>query len=672
MIMFFDEIETDEIPQIDIISRTQSFFGPASPLLDSRKMGGPVYENRPQQTEMAQKIAETFQENRNLCIEAPTGVGKSFAYLAPAIYFALNKKLPVVISTETISLQEQLIDKDIPFLRKIIGIEFTAAVAKGKSNYLCLRRLSFSGGEHSHEYLPLDSMLPDVARIAKWADKTEDGSISDISFPYNKSVWEYVCCEVGNCLRQKCQFYKKCFYWKARKQWDKANILIANHALFFTDLKIKSVEDIETTLLPQYCAVILDEAHTLEDSAAQHLGMRISNFGVRSFLRKLFDPNKGKGLLLRKGEETLSLRRMVSEILESAENFFRNVGEFLLRHDENILRIRQSNFVANTLSEHLGGLSGALKKYIENQEDEDFKQELNAQLMVCEYYHESIFNFMNLNLADHVYWIESRNDNAVFVEMTAAPLNVGEVLKKTLFNGKIPVILTSATLSVSKTLNYYYSRIGFTNGESAILDSPFDFQKQVKFYIPKIPLPDEEGYFDAVCEQIEIFIRKTHGKAFVLFTSYEMMKRSVEKLRGFFHALGIKLMVQGEGMSRSLMLKEFRDDINSVIFGTSSFWMGVDVPGEALSNVIITKLPFAVPDHPLIQARAEKLEREGKKAFMDYQLPEAVLRFKQGIGRLIRSKTDKGIIVVLDRRVISKRYGKAFLDSIPPCPIDIQ
>ncbi|MCX6984340.1 MAG: ATP-dependent DNA helicase, partial [Lentisphaerae bacterium] len=309
---------------------------------------------------------------------------------------------------------------------------------------------------------------------------------------------------------------------------------------------------------------------------------------------------------------------------------------------------------------------------LEGEEDDDLKQELNSMLQRCEYYRLAISDFVAMRLEDHVYWIERSTRNDMSIQLYAAPLNVNEVLQELLFKKEKPVIVTSATLSVAGKLEYYTRRIGFTNGGELVLDTPFDFESQVKIYISKqMPLPDEEGYLDAACDEIENYIRLTHGKAFVLFTSYDTMKKTGEKLRFFFENIGVTLLIQGEGKSRTAMLNEFKQDVNSVIFGVASFWMGVDVPGEALSNVIITKLPFAVPSHPLVQARTEKLEKEGGRSFMDYQLPEAVLRFRQGVGRLIRKKTDKGIIVILDRRVISKRYGKIFLDSIPKCPVEV-
>jgi ATP-dependent DNA helicase DinG len=340
-----------------------------------------------------------------------------------------------------------------------------------------------------------------------------------------------------------------------------------------------------------------------------------------------------------------------------------------------LIRLRKPDFVTDILSEKIGRFEHMLKEYtseLVDKDDDDLKQELNSMLQRCEYYRLAISDFVSMRLEDHVYWIERSIRNDMNIQLYAAPLNVNEVLQALLFKKDKPVVVTSATLSVAGKLEYYTRRIGFTNGGELVLDTPFDFQSQVRIYIPKqMPLPEEEGYLDAACDEIENYIRLTHGKAFVLFTSYDTMKKTAEKLRFFFENIGVTLLIQGEGKSRTTMLNEFKQDINSVIFGVSSFWMGVDVPGEALSNVIITKLPFAVPSHPLVQARTEKLEKEGGRSFMDYQLPEAVLRFRQGVGRLIRKKTDKGIIVILDRRVIAKRYGKIFLDSIPKCPVEV-
>ena len=660
--------------QSGIVPSTEAFFSDSTPLLKSAELGGPAYERRPQQEEMARKVAAAFAEKKNLCVEAPTGVGKSFAYLVPAIYCALELRKPLVVSTETISLQEQLVEKDLPLLQKIMDVQFSVALAKGRGNYICRRRLALIAGEHS-EYLPADSMRSDVEKIALWAEKALEGSRSEIDFPFDPQCWDYICSETGNCSKPKCAYFKRCFYWRARKKWDTADIIVSNHALFFTDLKIKSSENLEMSLLPVYGALVLDESHTLEDEAAQHLGLHVSSSGVRLCLKRLFDPQRGKGLLMRSGEEELKLRGQVAELMDATEIFFEKVRDFAAGYQDNVIRIKQPDFITDILSEKIGHLEHRLNEYLkelDEDEDDNLSQELSAMLLRCEYYRLAISDFVAMRLDDHVYWIEKGGRSEMNIQLYAAPLNVGEILRKILFNGELPVVLTSATLSVAGKLDYYRNRIGFDNGTEDVLDTPFDYENQVKIYIPKsMPLPDEENYLGSACDEIENYIKMTHGKAFVLFTSYDTMKRSSERLRGFFEDLGITLLVQGEGKNRSDMLNEFKHDIDSVIFGVTSFWMGVDVPGESLSNVIITKLPFAVPTHPLVQARSEKIEREGGRAFMDYSLPEAVLRFRQGVGRLIRKKTDKGIIVILDRRIISKRYGKTFINSLPKCPVEI-
>jgi len=662
-----------KIKDEELIRDTKSFFNPDSPLKDAVKHGGRPYEYRPQQTEMAVAAAEALTEKHNLCVEAPTGIGKSFAYLVPVILFAKSRKKPVLISTETINLQEQLIEKDIPILKEIMKTEFNAVLAKGRQNYLCMRRLKLAAGDRREEFLPLSAAMPDIEKISRWASATEDGSRSSIDFRYDQFLWTFVCCEVGNCSGPKCTYYRSCFYWRARREWDKADIIVANHALFFTDLKMKQTEDLETTLLPPYSAVVIDEAHTTEDNAAEYMGLHISNSGLFHFLNRLFNPVNGKGLLVKPGESSIELRKLVDKILEQSSSFFNMINQIILEKQDTVYRVRRPGLVPDLLSESLGLLEKKLKEYLKEQEDEDFKVELKSQLQKCEYYALGIYNFLNMKFENHVYWVEGReNSGRGSVNLYAAPLNVDELLRKILFSTDIPAILTSATLTVCRKLDYFKSRTGYTNGKEMILDSPFDYRKQVKIYIPKnMPEPNDEKYTGAAIEEIKRFVSMTHGKAFVLFTNYQTLRTCAEKLETFFSINNLNLLVQGDEMDRSAMLKEFRRDINSVIFGTASFWTGVDVPGEALSNVIITKLPFAVPSHPLIQARSELIERKGLNSFVYYSLPEAILKFRQGIGRLIRSKNDTGIIAILDKRVISKRYGKQFLDSIPPCPSEI-
>ncbi len=654
--------------------RAARFFHPESPLKQADKHGGRSYEYRPQQQEMAEEVALALAGNTNLCVEAPTGIGKSFAYLVPAIYHAIDTKYPVLITTETINLQEQLIHKDIPLLEKIMGLEFKTALAKGRGNYLCKRRLSLANGEKSEEFLPYASLQPESVKLAKWASDNGTGDYADIDFRISQELWGSVCCEGGNCAGAKCEFFRSCFYWQARRAWEKADIIVANHALFFVDLKIKEVEKQGETLLPAYKAVIIDEAHTLEDNAANYLGLHLSSSGIRYFLNRLYNPTNGRGLLLRAGKDALELRKAVSDAQDSATAFFNIIDQLPGNGGDSIFRVRKPNPVPDLLSGPLAKLEKMLEDYLKEQDDEGFRTELQSQIDRCAGFAEGIVTFLDMRLDDHVYWIQAASRGAsVSHTLYAAPLNVNQMLSNLLFKKDIPVIITSATLTVRKSLDYYRNRIGYCGGSELVLDSPFNHHNQVKIYIPKqMPEPNAPDYFRNAAEQIQNYVTMTHGKAFVLFTSYQMLDACAERLDSFFEHRGIKLLVQGKELSRTMMLKEFRRDTNSVIFGTTSFWTGVDVPGEALSNVIITKLPFAVPTHPLIQARGEKIEAGGGgNSFMDYSLPEAVLKFRQGVGRLIRSHTDNGIIVILDRRVISKRYGRFFLDSIPRCPVEI-
>lgn len=664
--------EQSNATNADLVQIATDFFAPHSPLDTAEKHGGRPYEFRPQQRGMAAAVAQALAANRNLCVEAPTGVGKSFAYLVPAIHHALNSPHPVLITTETINLQEQLMEKDIPILREILGLEFKAALAKGRGNYLCQRRLRILGGADRDALLPMKSMASAVDSLAAWSHETEDGSRSDVDFRVDDSLWTLVCCETGNCANAKCAYFRRCFYWRARRKWDKAHLIVANHALFFTDLKIRKLEKLVDTVLPTYGAVVFDEAHTLEDSAANHLGLRLSGGGLSYTLRRLFDPKRAKGMLLRSGEDALELRKDVATVEERTDRFFERVREVLeTTTNDSLLRIRKPDFVPDLISQPLAALSKRLRDYSKTIEDDDVRLELESQIDKCDGYRAGVRDFLSMAMDDHVYWVESTASGGGSVILQSAPVNVDELLGAILFNGESPVILTSATLTVNQCLNYYRRRTGYAAGDELVLDSPFDFEKQVRTYVPNsMPMPDERGYAEALAEQIKRFVQMTHGKAFVLFTSYFMLRRCADTLAPFFEDQGITLLAQGGDMTRTAMLREFRDDVDSVIFGTTSFWTGVDVPGEALSNVIITKLPFSVPSHPLIEGRIEKLKRQGGNAFMDYSLPEAVLKLRQGVGRLIRGRNDTGIIVILDQRVVKKRYGRHFLDSIPKCPVE--
>ena len=538
---------------------------------------------------------------------------------------------PVVISTETITLQEQLIEKDLPFLKETAGLNFTAALAKGRGNYLCLRRLHLLSDDRKEQLIPNHTMLFELEKLSKWSETTSSGDFDRDGINIDASVWSMVCCEGGNCLGGRCSFFRQCFYFRARRSWEKSNIIVANHALFFTDLKIRQAEGVGAALLPNYSGVIIDEAHTLENSAADHLGLMVSELGMRFWLNRLFQPESGRGLLMHRGTHELELRHIVHDLRDQIKLFFRTFSEYVSKSGDSIRRVLQPDLFPDTISGKLSQLRRGLAELTDYLEEDDDEKEYRCELI--------------------------------------SPVNVAKLLHNMLFSLPIPVILTSATLTVNRSFDYYLGRIGFTSGETLQLDSPFPPDKVKMVLVKSISDPNSEQYLEELPGKLVEAIRATQGKAFVLFTNYQQMRFCAECLRSFFNDEGIRLLVQGDDLRRTAMIHAFKEDIDSVLFGVDSFWTGVDIPGEALSNVIIAKLPFPQPNNPLIKARSEELEKRGLNSFMHYSLPEAVLKFRQGVGRLIRSSSDSGYIFIMDQRIISKRYGKLFIDSLPPYPI---
>ncbi len=648
-------------------TRTEAFFCPGGVLEKACAGEEFPFEPRPQQAEMSSSIAAAMENSRHLIVEAGTGVGKSFAYLVPAILLALEQRIQVVISTYTISLQEQLIAKDIPFLQKHMSEKFKAVLVKGRSNYLCLRRLA-RVRQMQGELFGSETEM-ELDRIRLWAAHTTEGSLQDMTEQPSSEAWSAVCAEHGNCLGQKCPEHKRCFLMHARSQMRDAQLLVVNHHLFFSELALRAEG---AAFLPPYSVAIMDEAHMMEGVASEHLGLRLSHYAFEHWLRRLYVPEGNKGLLaaLREGQAAHEVVR----IWEEVDRYYGEVRKWAGFDREGGQRIVAGPLAVPTeLPDLLGRLVVQLDELCRKTNDPDLRSELKAIRTHGCGMKDALKSFMEQSMPDQVYWVESEGRRRRQMVLYSAPVEVGPILRSSFFDPLTCVVLTSATLAVGGDLHYFRQRIGGEDCDTLCLGSPFDYSRQMRVFIPKnMPDPNESaGFAEASARVIRHFVARTKGQAFVLFTSSSMMKAVSGQLKDFFEQGGYKLLLQGAGMPRHVMLEHFRKGQACVLFGLDSFWMGVDVRGEALSNVMIARLPFAVPDHPVVKARMDRIREKGGDPFKDYSLPEAILKFRQGVGRLIRTATDEGIVVVLDTRIKTKWYGRLFLASIPECPVEI-
>ena len=601
----------------------------------------PDYEYRPSQVRMANRVSRAFKDQKNLIIEAGTGTGKTLAYLLPAI----ELKQRIIISTGTKNLQEQIFYKDIPFAREKLDYDFEPVIIKGRGNYLCIRKLPAS----QHMGLFTGKREIDLYnRVLEWSRETETGDIAEAgNLPEKLPFWQEINARKETCLGSKCPYFNSCFITKLRRKASKADIIVVNHYLLFADRAVRKGGYGE--VLPEYKYLILDEAHLIESIAANYFGNRLSSYQIKEIGTDIRKEARKSDV------KSENLNEKLSDVEYNSESFF---NEFSTIKDKmRIDGLKQSRKIrekSNLLSSSIADLSSVLQGLAKKKEDLEpllyRSYDLNEQLKMI----------MEENRDDHVYWAEQRR---WLVSINRTPLIVSDLLKENLFDHLNSAVLTSATLTVAGRFDFLMNRVGLQNANTAIMPSEFDYRSKALLYIPTdMPLPSEENFYEEMSARVQEILKITGGRAFVLFTSFSGMERTYENLRSQNE---FNLLVQGES-SKGDLIDRFKKGKRMVLLATMSFWQGVDVQGEDLSCVIIDKLPFSVPTEPVVSATIEYIKSEGGKPFVSYQLPVAVTMLKQGLGRLIRHKNDYGIAAVMDKRLLTRRYGQVFLKSLPP------
>ena len=664
------------------------------------------FEYRKEQEEMAHYIQDAINEDRKIIIEAGTGTGKTLAYLIPAIKWAVANKKKVIIATNTINLQEQLLLKDIPLAKSIIKEDFSYVLVKGRSNYLCKRlfnELSI-GRSIDIETFSMEAR-EQIEYILKWGNKTKTGDKAELPFEVYSDVWELVQSTTELCLGKKCPYRKECFYMKTRIEKMEADILISNHHVFFADLNVRAETDFDSEylILPRYNMVIFDEAHNIESVARSYFSVEVSKISFSRLLNRIYQKKnkrkKEKSVLIRV-EDTIdekdledsqqyiyllnTLKEEISILQNIGDEYFDEIRKIYETNTEAPIRKSLNNFemtksrFLETLRDKKDIFQSKLADFLTLMmsfnnaidEEKDKNPEVinfNNHLKMFKTYIDS-FKFINSFEDDnYIYWLDI-NSKRTNVVLTATPLNIAKKLSSVLFDNLDRLIFASATIVANGNFDYFKKSLGLDEEDciECIIKSPFNYDEQMSVYIPT-DIQDSENINAFVTDASKFILDillKTNGKAFILFTSYTMLNQIYYSISKKLIDKGFEVFLHGD-KPRSQLIKEFKEAENPILFGTTSFWEGVDVQGENLSNVIITKLPFLVPTDPVVSAISKKIEEDGGNSFTDFQLPEAIIKFKQGVGRLIRKKTDSGNIFILDSRILKKRYGSLFINALP-------